>query len=256
MSETHTKVCTPTIRSSPFIVPDTSTRRSSPSISPNTHTNRAQRACLIFSMRSAAIGPPNSATARRWHLTCSRKNSFAKLSEPGAYHEHSTHHFPHLQDSECDGDRYRACAHSLSLKRAGEPDDILLRKCRQVRGPGALQYSRGPDAARAGRHDSANYVEAHASAYGCGGVQRVQHYAGDYSSRRTCQQNPGSARAACQSRRTNARREQPRFLTTPGLLFEGGRFLPPGGEILRPCAGPISTPCHRRTRSRAGRVGP
>src|ERR1035438_168623 len=117
MSETHTKVCTPTIRSSPSIVPDTSTRRSSPSISPNTHTNMEQRACLIFSMRSAAIGPHNSATARRWHLTCLRSNSFAKLSEPGACHEHSTHHSPHLPDSEYDGDRFRAHAHSLSLKR-------------------------------------------------------------------------------------------------------------------------------------------
>src|ERR1035438_8404112 len=241
MSETHTKVCTPTIRSSPFIVPDTSTRRSSPSISPNTHTNMGQRACLIFSMRSAAIGPRNSATARRWHLTCSRKNSFAKLQEPGAYHEHSIHHSPHLQDSECDGDRSRACAYSLSLKRAGEPDDILLRKCRQVRDPGTLHYSAGPDAARAGRHGCANHVEAHASAYGRCGVQRVQHHASDYSSRRTCEQDSGSARAACQSRRTNARREQPRFLTTPGLLFEGGRFLPPGRGILRSCAGPIST---------------
>ena len=50
-----------------------------PAISPTTPTSTAQRACLIFLMRSAAIGPRNSATARRWHRTCSRSNSFAKL---------------------------------------------------------------------------------------------------------------------------------------------------------------------------------
>ena len=46
--------------------------------SANTRTSAARRACLIFSMPSAAIGQHNSPTARRWLRICWRLNSFAK----------------------------------------------------------------------------------------------------------------------------------------------------------------------------------
>ncbi len=149
-------------------------------------------------------------------------------------------------------------AHRLQLERShtGRPDDILFRERFDICDAPALHHSARPDVARASGHHSAHHVDAHAPAYGCRGVQRLQDHAGHHPGRRTRQPDSGRARTAGQSRPANARREQPRLFAVAGRLFEGGRFLPPRGQELCPRTGPVSAPRHRPARSGAGRIGP
>ena len=103
----------------------------------------------------------------------------------------------------------------------------------------------------------ADHVDAHASAHGRGGVQRLQHHPGHHPGRRTRQPDSGGARRAGQSWPADARRQQPRLFAVAGLLFEGRGFLPPAEQKYYVRAQDLyQHHAIAAARSGAGRVGP